>query len=331
MLQDLGTTIKIYPDIFQAALNAKDDPAHRLWLLSIYLNGQRGSGWILVDDLHDYARDMLDIADRQIDNLIDMGEDIFWACGRGKVYIYSPNKVSTHYNLGQASQPILLPIEALSGLQRTNAYCYAAWIKTRQIGMRTDPIARSTICELFNVSKTTLRRWEYISKIDKEANYAVAKLDQAHILPQDAPRMIYCACGWYCNDTLDNKPLVLEHKRNCGQDLVIVVQRSNSYSANQLRTAAWGSRGFIAQRRYRRKQAQKSRREAKSRTNTDSQTDKVVRPAGHFLRQNFRLLKSAQRALSNRPTDEIYALARLYDVIPAALSQRGRCWFRMGH
>ena len=151
----------------------------RLWLLLRHLD-KWGRGWheqgairkqLLTSDLRFCGR-------RQLSNLLNAGEGIFWRFGRGRIWLYSAGRVASELGVGHAHyRPVALPIRTLLGrVGEVRAHFYATYHSARSgqngLGM---PVARETIEQITGVDPYAQRAYEKRLHLDVRHNIAIGE------------------------------------------------------------------------------------------------------------------------------------------------------------
>jgi hypothetical protein len=157
----------------------------RLWLMLRYLD-QEGRGVIRIDiitkTLTKKSSKLRLCGQRQLRNLLNDGEGVFWSRDKEYVWLYSAAKVAYALDVARLTgQPVALPVAALvDGIGAFRAHLYAAFhsgrMKNTLHGDQAKPIARETLEQLSGVGRSSQRSYEERVGIDVQANFAVGEV-----------------------------------------------------------------------------------------------------------------------------------------------------------
>lgn len=187
-------TIKLYPDIafglFQQELTAPG----RIWLLLRHLDG-KGQGWLSLNSVRTQLTQKESrwqvCGWRQLRNLLNQGEGIFWTRDDGRDSHGREDKecrlwLRSAANVASALQvprlvlpPVALPVSVLvESIGQVRAHLYASFHSSRAGrggGGKTtsSPIARETIGALTQVIPRTQRRYEKMAGVSAQQNFAI--------------------------------------------------------------------------------------------------------------------------------------------------------------
>ena len=163
--------IKLQPDLALAFLRYKQSGPGRLWLLMRYFDSE-GCGWVEEQT----AKSMFTEKEswwrlcgwRQLRNLLNQGEDIFWQRRNGRIWLCSMTKVATALGLPRlGGYPVALPVDVLvQKISKVRAHFYASFHSGRD-GM---PISRETLTTLTAMHERTQRRYEKVSGVRIQTN-----------------------------------------------------------------------------------------------------------------------------------------------------------------
>lgn len=177
-------TVKVYPDVALGMLRSELAAAGRIWLLLRHIDTQ-GQGWLLDQDARQSLtrrRSPLRVCgQRQLRNLLEQGEGIFWQRRHGRIWLRSVAKVAAALSVWRlTSRPVALPVTFLTqGMGKVRAHLYASFHSGRQKAASTrpaaNPIARSTLQQLSHVHPRTQRRYEKQARVRAQANYAIGQ------------------------------------------------------------------------------------------------------------------------------------------------------------
>ncbi|HFQ92394.1 MAG TPA: hypothetical protein ENK32_00160 [Anaerolineae bacterium] len=167
-------TIKLYPDVALGMLRQEKAAAGRIWLLLRHLD-EAGRGWIEVDA----AREQLTRKGspwrvcgwRQLRNLLNAGENIFWTRRDGRIWLKSTTKAAQALGVTRLqNRPVALPVTALLGtIGETRAHLYASF----HSGRADAPISRAALEEISGMQRRTQRRYEQTARGRKRRNFAI--------------------------------------------------------------------------------------------------------------------------------------------------------------
>ncbi len=176
-------TCKLYPDVALGMLRGELATAGRIWLLLRHLDA-KGQGWLHDRDARQaltQRRSSLRVCgQRQLRNLLEQGEGIFWQRQNGRIWLRSVAKVAAALGVWRLTgRPVALPITALTqGMGKVRAHLYASFHSGRQKGRAqatANPIARETLQQLTHVHPRTQRRYEKQARVQVRANFAVGQ------------------------------------------------------------------------------------------------------------------------------------------------------------
>ena len=173
--------VKLFPDIGLALLRQEQSAAGRLWLLLRHLD-QKGRGWLAISDVrrqlaHKESPQRL-CGWRQLRNLLQQGQGVFWQRDEKRVWLRSTVKVAAALQVPRlAGRPVALPLAVLlAGIGTFRAHLYASFHSGRAgpegQGM---PIARATLTALSGVSRRSQHAYEQRARVQVQYNYAVGE------------------------------------------------------------------------------------------------------------------------------------------------------------
>ena len=167
-------TIKLYPDVALGMLRQEKAAAGRIWLLLRHLD-EAGRGWIEIDA----ARERLTRKDspwrvcgrRQLRNLLNAGEDIFWTRRNGRIWLKSAAKTAQALGVTRLqNRPVALPVSTLLGtIGEVRAHLYASF----HSGRTDAPISRAALEEISGMQRRTQRRYERTARVRRRRNFAI--------------------------------------------------------------------------------------------------------------------------------------------------------------
>lgn len=174
-------TVKLYPDIALGMLHKELAAAGRIWLLLQHIDNV-GRGWLTFETTREKLSrkesDLRVCGQRQLRNLLNQGEGIFWVRGNGRIWIRSSAKVAAALSIQRLKlHPIGLPISALlEGIGQVRAHLYASFHSSRgKTDAEAAPIARATVARISHVPQRTQRFYEQRAKVKTKRNFAVGQ------------------------------------------------------------------------------------------------------------------------------------------------------------
>jgi hypothetical protein len=160
------------------------ETAGRLWLLLRYLD-REGSGSLRIVNIQQIlttnSSSLHLCGKRQLRNLLNEGEGLFWTRNAGRIWLRSAAKVAAALGVERLSgRPVALPAAALlEGIGATRAHLYAAFhsgrTKETPQGEQAMPIARETLAGLSGVGASSQRAYEEEAGVQVQANVAVGE------------------------------------------------------------------------------------------------------------------------------------------------------------
>lgn len=217
--------VTLLPDLFPAAHRAGEGTLLRVWLLARAVTTETYR--IPQGTLLTAMQQHLGVQARQAKNLLAQGQQLWWRVDPKSnfVYLIGAKAVASRLQVEPSTaSAVKLPFSKLAKLQVFYAACYAAYLQRYVRGLVAKPVARATLLTIFGVTRNTLRVWEKQAGVVVLANYAFARPDDFHALP-DRPFEYHCACGFVAASTLAFAP----HHTTCQESFVIVWARPNSY------------------------------------------------------------------------------------------------------
>ncbi|HRQ41606.1 MAG TPA: hypothetical protein PLD25_27110 [Chloroflexota bacterium] len=189
--QSLGSSsqtnswVKLYPDIGLGMLRQELTAPGRLWLLLRYLD-REGSGVLRIDilaqPLTKKSSPLHLCGKRQLRNLLQDGEGVYWIRDKEHIWLCSAAKVA--YALGVerlTGRPVALPVAALlDGIGAFRAHLYTAFhsgrTKDTPYGEQAMPIARETMEQMSGVGRSSQRAYEERVGVEVQANFVVGDI-----------------------------------------------------------------------------------------------------------------------------------------------------------
>jgi hypothetical protein len=230
--------VKLPPDLFPPAHRAGEGALLRVWLLARAI-AEAPAHSIGRTELLDAMQQHLDIQERHARNLLDLGDGLWWRSDHkhGLIYIIGVKAIFSRLQGTASDAPlVLLPFAALKHLQAFYARCYSAYLQRYVKGDTARPVSRAALLNTFGVTRNTLRTWEKAAGVVTLRNFAFARPDDFHAMP-DRPFEYHCNCGRVFANALD----LAEHHQTCKEDFVVVWDRPNSYVPPALSTTGTAS------------------------------------------------------------------------------------------
>jgi hypothetical protein len=177
--------VKLYPDIGLGMLRQELAAPGRLWLALRFLD-QDGCGLLRIDITRKHLTRKTSTlrlcGKRQLRNLLQDGEGVYWT--RDKKYIWLRSAAKVAHELGVdrlTGRPVALPVAALlDGIGTFRAHLYTAFhsgrTKDTQHDTQAMPIARDTLAGLSGVGRSSQRAYEARAGLEVQANFAVGDL-----------------------------------------------------------------------------------------------------------------------------------------------------------
>jgi hypothetical protein len=164
--------------MFQQELTAPG----RIWLLLRYLDGA-GRGWLDLEEVRTHLTNKQSpwqvCGWRQLRNLLNEGDGVFWVRGDGRIWLHSTTRVAAALQVNRlALPPVALPVFVLTQtIGQVRAHLYASFHSSRAVKatatQRPAPIARETIASLTNVIPRTQRRYEKVARVRANRHFAI--------------------------------------------------------------------------------------------------------------------------------------------------------------
>ncbi len=176
-LQLDGDTVKHYPSLGIAALQAEAATTYRLWLLCRYLDID-GRGWLPISEIRQQftgtdARLKL-CTWRRLRQLLGQGQGQFWQWDkvRQRLWLFGTARTAVHLNLPRLTgKPVALPIKAITqNIGDFKAHLYAAWHSGRKVN---NPISREVQQNLTGIPERSQRHYCRVAKLNRQTNIAI--------------------------------------------------------------------------------------------------------------------------------------------------------------
>lgn len=172
-----GDTVRHYPTLGIAALQAEAATTYRLWLLCRYLDID-GRSWLPVSEIRQQftgkdARFRL-CSWRQLRQVLGQGQGQFWQWdkARQRLWLLGAVRTAAHLNLARLiGKPVALPIKTITqNIGEFKAHLYAAW---HSGGKVNNPISREVQQDLTGIPERGQRHYCRIAKISRQTNIAI--------------------------------------------------------------------------------------------------------------------------------------------------------------
>lgn len=175
-------TLTVYPELAAALLREQLVAAGRIWMLLRFLNN-KGSGWIAIEEAKaalTEKRSALRVCGwRQLRNLFNQGDAIFWRRANGRIWLTSLPKLLRHLDVTRLQQNcVAIPLSIWLGKIGTlRAHLYASFHSSRsgndQSTNQAAPIARATLETITSVSPRIQRLYEQTASVSQQRNFCV--------------------------------------------------------------------------------------------------------------------------------------------------------------
>ena len=174
-------TIKLYPDMALGMLQQELAAAGRIWLLLGYIDNV-GQGWLTFEATREKltrkTSNLRVCGWRQLRNLLNQGDGVFWERRNGRIWLRSVAKVAAALGVRRLKlQPIALPVKTLlEGIGQVRAHLYASFHSSRgKPNAEAAPIARETMARISHVPQRTQRFYEQRANVKTKRNFAVGR------------------------------------------------------------------------------------------------------------------------------------------------------------
>lgn len=171
-------SLPILPELAVSLLREKVVAPGRIWMLLRYLDS-RGCGWISIDEIKQQltsTTSSLRVCGwRQLRNLLNEGEAIFWTRANGRVWLRSLPKVAQSFHINQFHvDSVAIPLRIwLARIGTLRAHLYASFHSGRSKNGRTAPIARTTIEAITTVSPRIQRLYEETASVSQQSHFCI--------------------------------------------------------------------------------------------------------------------------------------------------------------
>ncbi len=184
----LPSGVKLYPDIGLGMLRNEMAAAGRIWLLLRHLD-QAGEGKLRIVNLRrqltEKESSLRVCGQRQLRNLLNQGEGVFWQRDKERLWLRSAAKAAAALGVDRLTgRPVSLPVAVLLGpIGEVRAHLYASFHAGRRKGSGGrdmaitphKPIARATLEQLSGITPQGQRLYEQRAGVDVRSNYAVGE------------------------------------------------------------------------------------------------------------------------------------------------------------
>lgn len=157
--------VKVNPEVGRQAIKRGVDRSYRLWTILKHRD-VAGRGWLPLAEAEAAAGEF---GVRRFAHILELGKGSFWEVVAGRVRLRGLEKVALDLGVLPV-HPVLIPAEAVSHLERFRAHIYAAWLESHNRDGQGILISRQRLMALFGRTKTTLRRWERLAGVVRQAN-----------------------------------------------------------------------------------------------------------------------------------------------------------------
>ncbi|MCI0579744.1 MAG: hypothetical protein L0332_24415 [Chloroflexi bacterium] len=189
MQTDGAPTIRHYPTLGTAALQAGEAPCYRLWLACHALD-PTGRGWLSTETVQQRLAgeesDLRLCGRRRLRQLLRQGEGRFWhEDDQGRLWLAGMARLTAVLGVDRlAGRPVELPLAALTGgVGVFRAHLYAAWHSGRKLA---NPISRETQEALIGVPARTQRHYGQVAGVSSKRNLAVGDRYDEEVMEQRA-------------------------------------------------------------------------------------------------------------------------------------------------
>lgn len=157
--------LKVYGTLINAARSLKNhaSSALRLWFIARHMD-QSGQGVVTVAGLREHAKQICNLGDKQLGNLIARGAELgYWALEKhrkgGKVLrLASLANVALVLGVGRVSRGVWANLDDLRSLKKWHAIGLAAWHAGKG-GKRGNPIASACVAQETGIPERSQRRY----------------------------------------------------------------------------------------------------------------------------------------------------------------------------
>ncbi len=224
------STVRHYPTLGVAALEAEQVPHYRVWLLCHHLD-MAGRGWLEVD----HVRQLLTGQDsvmrvcgwRRLRQILGSGHDRFWKWDKqnGRLWLFGAVRVAAGLAVSRLSGlPVALPVSvAAAAIGEFKAHLYGAWHSGRR---KSNPITRREQETTTGVPERTQRAYCKTANVVCKRNIAIGESSTEEAFKKNA---------WRYGQVFE----FVDHHGQHGQvgRAYIAWQMPNSYTGTHQKTA----------------------------------------------------------------------------------------------
>ena len=178
----LADWVKLYPDIGLGMMRQGLTAPGRLWLALRYLD-QEGCGVLRIDIITKHLTNKTSTlrlcCPRQLRNLLQDGEGVYWTRDKEHIWLRSTTKVAHALGVERLTgRPVTLPVAALlDGIGTFRAHLYASFhggrVKENSRNQGSKPIARATLEQLSGATPQSQRAYERRVGVRVRPNFAI--------------------------------------------------------------------------------------------------------------------------------------------------------------
>jgi hypothetical protein len=176
-----AVSLRVYPDLALAILRQEQAAPARVWYLLRHLD-ETGCGWLEETAVRHHLADSQSplrlCGRRQLRNLLNEGEGLFWERRNGRIWLRSLVKVAVGLEVNRLQgRPVAVPLtHFISGIGAFRAHLYATFHSGRgSQDQMAGPIARETLANLSHVPPRTQRLYEAKARVKKAFNFALGQ------------------------------------------------------------------------------------------------------------------------------------------------------------
>lgn len=174
-----AVSICVYPDIALGILREEQAGPARIWYLLRHLD-VIGCGWMAETAVRQHLTQrhspLRICGGRQLRNLLNQGEGLFWVRHNGRIWLRSLVKVAVALSVKRLQgRPVAVDLAHFThGIGTFRAHLYATFHSGRGSDEKmAAPIARETVANLSHVPPRTQRLYEAKSGVKKSRNFAL--------------------------------------------------------------------------------------------------------------------------------------------------------------
>ena len=174
-----AVSLRVYPDMALAILRQDLAAPARVWYLLRHLD-QIGCGWLEETAVRDHLTNSQSplrlCGKRQLRNLLNQGDGLFWDRQNNRIWLRSLVKVAIGLEVTRLQgRPVSVPLPHLvAGIGAFRAHLYATFHSGRgSQDQAAGPIARETLANLSHVPPRTQRLYETRAGVKRAFNFAL--------------------------------------------------------------------------------------------------------------------------------------------------------------